>query len=108
METVQANEAVAREARRAEWRQVLVELDASGESAVAFGRARGIPGWKLSYWRKALKPVDGEPQCGFVQMRVSSARTPATVWVEAGRWRVGVEPGFDAPTLRQVVEALAT
>ena len=108
METLQANEAGAREARRAEWRQVLAELDASGESAVAFGRARGIPAWKLSYWRKALKPDDGEPKGGFVQMRVASGRTPSSVWVEAGRWRVGVEPGFDAPTLRQVIEALAT
>jgi len=108
METVQMNEATVREARREEWRRVLTELEASGESAVAFGRARGIPGWKLSYWRKALKPVGGETQGGFVQLRVAPGRTPASVWVEAGRWRVGVEPGFDAPTLRQVIEALAT
>jgi hypothetical protein len=108
METQQSSAAGGREARRAEWRQVLAELDASGECAAAFGRARGIPAWKMSYWRKALKPVAGETQGGFVQMRVASSRTPAAVWVEAGRWRVGVEPGFDATTLRQVIEVLAT
>ena len=108
METLQANKAGTREARRAEWRQVLAELAASGENAVAFGRARGIPAWKLLYWRKALNPVAGDLTGGFVQVRVAPVRASASVWVEAGRWRVGVEPGFDATTLRQVIEALAT
>jgi len=107
METMQAIEADRRDVRRTEWRRVLAELDASGESAVAFGRARGIPAWKLSYWRKALKPLDGEPHGGFVEMRVAPSNSPATVWVDTGRWRVGVAPGFDATTLRQVIEALA-
>ena len=108
METMQSNEATAREARREEWRRILAELEASGESAVAFCRARGIPAWKLSYWRKALQPADDEPKGGFVEMRVASGSSPTSVWVEAGRWRVGVAPGFDTTTLRQVIEALAT
>jgi hypothetical protein len=39
---------------------------------------------------------------------MASDRPPMALWVEAGRWRVGVAPGFDAATLRNVVEALAT
>lgn len=106
METKQTTETTVRETRRAEWRQVLAELEASGDSAAAFGRARGIPVWKLSYWRKALNPVTGETHDGFVQMCAAPESTSGNVWVEAGRWRVGVAPGFDAATLRQVVEAL--
>ena len=108
METMKTNEATTLESRQAKWRGILAELDASGESAVAFGRLRGIPAWKLSYWRKALKPVDHKPQGGFVEMRVASGNSPASVWVEVGRWRVGVVAGFDATTLRQVIEPLAT
>ncbi len=107
METT-ANRAGLRAARREEWRRILADLDASGERASAFGRARGIPAWKFSYWRKALSPHGSAEQAGFVQMRVQSGRTPATLWVEAGNWRVAVEPGFDAATLRQVVEALSS
>jgi hypothetical protein len=107
METIQSRDN-ARIARQEEWRRILAELDASGERATDFGRARGIPAWKISYWRKALKPVSSEGQGGFEQVRMSSDRTPMALWVEAGRWRVGVAPGFDAATLRKVVEALTT
>jgi hypothetical protein len=107
MEPIQTRDN-ARAARQEEWRRILAELDASGERATDFGRARGIPAWKISYWRKALKPVSSEGQGGFVQVRMTSDRTPMALWVEAGRWRVGVAPGFDAATLRKVVEALTT
>lgn len=105
METMQSNEA---NARQAEWRRILADLAASGQTMSAFARAHEIPIWKLSYWRKALQPADGQPQGGFVEMRVASSNSPVSVWVETGRWRVGVAPGFDATTLRQVLEALAT
>ena len=108
METIQSNEANARDARQAQWRRILADLAASGQTMSTFARAHGIPIWKLSYWRKALHPADDQPQRGFVEMRVTSSNSPASVWVEAGRWRVGVAPGFDATTLRQVIEALAT
>ena len=95
----------ARTARREEWRRVIAAQQTSGQKAATFCRERGIPVWKFSYWRKAL--ADGDAP-GFVQMRVSTAReTRAQVWVDAGRWRVYVTPGFDAATLRRTVEALA-
>ncbi len=107
METT-LNGAGVRAARREEWRRILADLDASGERASAYGRVHGIPAWKFSYWRKALSPHGPAEQAGFVQMRVRSGRSPTTLWVEAGNWRVAVEPGFDAATLRQVVEALGS
>jgi hypothetical protein len=106
METNERGRAATREARRNEWRQVLTELDASGESAAMFGRKRGIPAWKLLYWRHALKPVAAQSDGGFVQVGMRAKEWVPTLWVETGRWRVGVAPGFDRTTLRQIVEAL--
>ena len=108
METMQSNGANTRDVRQAQWRRILADLAASGQTMSTFARAHGIPVWKLSYWRKALHPADDQPQRGFVEMRVAASNSPACVWVETGRWRVGVAPGFDATTLRQVIEALAT
>ena len=96
----------ARAARREEWQRVIAAQQTSGQKAAAFCRERGIPVWKFCYWRKALsgEAADGG---GFVQMRVSAAQeATAQVWVETGRWRVCVTPGFDAATLKQAVEAL--
>lgn len=99
----------ARAARREEWGRVLDELAASGLTAARFCRERGVPAWKLAYWRKALRGDAPPAQAGggFVEL---SAREPcgaAGVWVEAGRWRVRAEPGFDAATLRRAAEALS-
>lgn len=97
----------AREARREKWRRILLEQQASGMTAAAFCRGRAIPCWKFSYWRKALglRGSEGARPDGFVE--VGPTRRSAGVWVEAGRWRVRVEPGFDAGTLLRAVTALA-
>jgi hypothetical protein len=93
------------EARREEWRRIIAEQLAGGQSAAAYCRERGIPVWKFSYWRGTLKVKAGAPAAGgFVELR--PARRQAGVWVEAGRWRVSVEPGFDAATLLRALEAL--
>jgi hypothetical protein len=102
----QEKTAGAREQRREEWRQIIAEQQAGGQSTAAYCRERGIPAWKFSYWRKALAPAeaDGAPR-GFVELR--PARRASGVSVEAGRWLVRVEPGFDAATLLRALEALA-
>jgi len=42
-----------------------------------------------------------------VQMQASpEPETASHVWVEIGRWRICVTPGFDPTTLRQAAEAL--
>ncbi len=96
----------AREARREEWRRIVAEQQAGGHGAAAYCRERGIPVWKFSYWRKALRgKAKTEVSGGFVEVRPS--RRASGVWVEAGRWRVSVEPGFDAATLLRALEALS-
>jgi len=102
----QEKTAGAREARREEWRRILADQQGCGQSTAAYCRDRGIPVWKFSYWRKALTAKDGATiPGGFVELH--PARRQAGVWVEAGRWRVSVEPGFDAATLLRALEALA-
>lgn len=102
----QEKTAGAREARREEWRRIIAEQQACGRCAAAYCRERGIPVWKFSYWRKALNPSEaGAAPRGFVELR--PARRASGVCVEAGRWLVRVEPGFDAATLLRALEALA-
>jgi len=102
----------ARAARSEEWRRILDELAASGLTAARFCRERGIPEWKLSYWRAALRPDKAVPESacgagGFVELPPRGAGGGSGVWVEAGRWRLRAEPGFDAATLRRAAEALS-
>lgn len=102
----QGKMAGAREARREEWQRIITEQQTCGQSAAAYCRERGIPLWKFSYWRKTLSPAkaDAAPR-GFVELR--PPRRASGVCVEAGRWLVRVEPGFDAATLLRALEALA-
>ena len=96
----------AREARREKWRRIIEEQRAGGQGAAAYCRERGIPVWKYSYWRKALAPAEADASArGFVELR--PPRRASGVCVEAGRWLVRVEPGFDAATLLRALEALA-
>ena len=105
MNETNINEGDGRATRREEWRRILREHQASGRKAAAFCRERGIPVWKFCYWRKAL---NAEETGGFVQMQASPAPEAAShVWVEVGRWRICVMPGFDPATLRLAAEALA-
>ncbi len=94
----------ARATKREDWRRIIAEQQTEGKTAAVFCRERGIPVWKFCYWRKVLTDVETG---GFVQMPVNTVPDAASqIWVEAGRWRVCVTPGFDAATLRQTVEAL--
>lgn len=95
--------------RRSHWRQVLEDQRSSGMTAAAYCRAKGISGWRFGYWRKALSDENPSAQSGessFVELRGDSRA--AGVFIEAGRWRVRVEPGFDAATLLRVIEALTS
>ncbi len=95
----------AREARREEWQRIITEQQTCGQSAAAYCRERGIPVWKFSYWRKTLNPTkaDAAPR-GFVELRPPGCASGVSV--EAGHWRIHVEPGFDAATLLRALETL--
>jgi hypothetical protein len=101
----QKNTEGEREARREEWRRIIEGQQASGQGRAAYCRAHGLSVWKFSYWRTALKGEDASAdKGGFVELR--PARRQSGVYVEAGRWRVRVEAGFDAATLLRALEAL--
>ena len=104
MDEKQGSVAERRTAARASWEQVIGEYAASGITAAAFCRERGLRVWQFRYWLKALRQTEAAPT-GFVELS-SDARDPG-VWVACGRWRVHVSDGFDAGVLRRVVEALA-
>ena len=77
-------------------------------AAARFCRERGVPAWKLAYWRKALRgEAPPEAGGGFVELLPRGAGGGSGVWVEAGRWRLHAAPGFDAATLRRAAEALS-
>lgn len=91
------------------WRAVMAEQEASGESAAAFCRDRGIPAWKFHYWRKRIGAGDSElGRPAFLPVGVASG----PVQTEMG---AGVEVVFpsgavlraDGGALRELVEALA-
>ena len=104
MDEKQASVAEQRAAARASWERVIGEYAASGRTAAAFCRERGLRVWKFRYWLKALRPAGAAP-AGFVEL--TPGARDAGVWVACGRWRVHVGDGFDAGVLRRVAEALA-
>jgi len=105
MESNQGMTKAARAARREQWAALIAEQQAGGLKAAAFCRERGISKWQFSYWRKALATTRGSAAAsGFVELRSTSRASG--VWIEAGRWRVHVEPGFNDVALRRTLEAL--
>ena len=104
MDEKQGSVAERRAAVRASWEQVIGEYAASGRTAAAFCRERGLRVWQFRYWLKALRQAEAA-SAEFVELS-SDVRDPG-VWVACGRWRVHVGDGFDAGVLRRVAEALA-
>ena len=90
---------------RAEGLALVDSWKSSGQSPAAFCRARGMAGWKLTYWRSvaAVRPSVGS---GFVELERSGHGCGLELRLRAGV-RVSVEAGFDPVVLRAVVEALA-
>jgi hypothetical protein len=104
MDEKQGSVAERRAAARASWERVIGEYAASGRTAAAFCRERGLRVWQFRYWLKALRQAEAA-SAEFVELS-SDVRDPG-VWVACGRWRVHVGDGFDAGVLRRVAEALA-
>ena len=104
MDEKQGSVAERRAAALASWEQVIGEYAASGGTAAAFCRERGLRVWQFRYWLKALRAGE-ETSAGFVELR--AATRDSGVWVSCGRWQVHVDDGFDAGVLRRVAEALA-
>ena len=89
-----------------EWQALVEEFASSEMSAAEFCRKREIPVWQMHYRLRQTK--DGEPtQHGFIEIGKTESAPSGGLWIEAGRFRIRVEQGFDKELLRHVAEALA-
>jgi transposase-like protein len=79
---------------------------ASGQSAAAFCRSRGVTESSLYRWvAEARGEAKGMTPLSFVRVAVKAAKSPHVV-VEVGGAKIGVSGGFDPALLRAVVKAL--
>lgn len=99
------------------WEQTVAEQAASGLSASAFCRERGVALARFYQWRRRLRGASAgtpaaagaESAAGFVEMltgRGAGARSSGVALRLGHGLTVAVEPGFDGETLRRVVSAL--
>lgn len=113
--------------RESDARAFVDEHAASGLTIAAFAQARGIAAQRLKRWRRRLgirseiaarqgRPATASAAPAVVRIaRVERAAPPvgvasppvgAVLTIEVGRARVAVPAGFDAGTVRAVVDAL--
>ena len=90
-----------REAQKASWAGHVERQRQSGKSIKAFCVEAGLKVWQFCYWRGVLEPKT--VNSGFVEVKVKGG---SAVTIEVGGCRIGVERGFDAELLRQVVAAV--
>ena len=97
---------------------LLLEFHASGQSAAAFARSKGLAPRKIynalqrrSRQARAARVARGLQRNALLPVHVVDARpakqSAALELLIAGRHRVLIGADFDAPTLRRLVEALA-
>ena len=63
MDEKQGSVAERRAAARASWERVIGEYEASGGTAAAFCRERGLQVWQFRYWLKALRRAEAAARC---------------------------------------------
>ena len=91
----------------AEWRALVAEWRASGQSRGTFATVRGLSPRTLGWWAWRLGAT-ADPGPEFVELVVADAveAAPPDLVVEVGVVRVHVPVGFDARELRRLVDAL--
>jgi hypothetical protein len=94
-----------REDGREDWRSLIEKQAESGLSAAAFCKEQNINPQRFYYWRKHLNC--DSPLSGFIRLVPTSKATGSGIRIllDHGR-RVEVDRGFDALTLREIVDAL--
>ena len=91
------------------WRRVIERWQRSGLSVAAYCRREDLAACSLHWWRQELKRRDSENPA-FLPVQVADALSASVkneieIVLTSGR-RIAVRPGFDAPTLRQVLGVL--
>lgn len=101
-----------------EWRVIVEEWLASGQSKEEYARGLGVSPITLGWWRWKLgaREEDGvaeQATPGFAEVvlvepddEAPAARDAPDFVLELGELRVRVSPGFDAPELRRLLAAL--
>jgi hypothetical protein len=94
-----------------QWRRVVSEFEASGETARAFAEPRGITASALSYWRRRLArdtdvTAPSSLAVSFVEVRPDAAAA-ARYEIVLGNGRVVVVgPQFDEMTLDRLLRVV--
>jgi hypothetical protein len=99
---------MSREDRREYWRALIEKHAESGLSAAAFCKEQNINPQRFYSWRKHLNC--DSPRTGFLRLVPTSAKTTCSgirILMDHGM-RVEVDRGFDAFTLREIVDALCS
>jgi hypothetical protein len=89
--------------RRAYWRKLIAEQEASGMTIHAFCKQRGLGHHSFYHWRKRLQK--NEPVQFALLKTVGSSGAPLEVFLPGGE-RLCIPNGVDTTTLRGVLDAL--
>ena len=97
-------------ARRSEseWRALVAEWQASGESRKAFASRRGLAQGTFTWWAWRLRERTADAEPAFLDVVVvdSVVEEVPDLIVDVGQVRVRVAAGFDAQGLLRLVDAL--
>jgi len=94
--------------RRERWQEIVRRWQASGTSQAEFCRRRGIPLWKLAWWKRRLGSQGALPAASFLPVQVmASSVGELELTLRGGRvLRFGVE--VEPAKLAGIVAALET
>lgn len=100
---------------REEWRKLIGEYRASGQSATAWCAAKGIKTNRLYYWlaqlepsRKAKKPTEISNQWLPVMVNDHNpVEQPSKLMVRIGKATIEIRSGFDSQLLAETVRVLS-
>ena len=102
-------------------RQLLAELESSGQSVAAFARRREVSAWTLYDWRRRFGSAGAKPKSqpgrrrsgghdrpSLVAVKVTDPRQDESVFeVTVGTIRVTVPLGFDEVELARLLKVVA-
>lgn len=86
------------------WRELMEQRRSSGLSRAAFCRDRDLSIYKMRYWEKRIRELDGEDTEGFAQVTTPGSGIHLVL---PGGLRVEVDPGFDEATMQRFLKAAA-
>jgi len=96
---------MSKEARVSYWRTLVEKQAESGQSGAAFCKAQNVNPQRFYFWRRRFHP--DSPDAGFIRL-LPTSKTPCSgirIILDHGI-SIELDRGFDALTLREVIDAL--